>query len=104
VDIAHSGLESQNFLPDDRKTEMARFDDAGMDRAHGNLMDALAANPDEGVVLRREGLMEGWSPLRERGDKPEAMIGPGTKIGQSLGKKSKEIGDGSLKAAGGGKN
>ncbi len=53
VRIAQARFETQDFLADDREAEMPGLDDPGVDRSHGDLVDAVALDPHEGVVVGR---------------------------------------------------
>src|SRR6185437_2231091 len=51
VRITEALLEAQHLLADDLEAEVAGLDDAGVYRPHRNLVDTLAFDPDERVVL-----------------------------------------------------
>ena len=51
VHVAEPLLEPKHLLPDDREAEVARFDDAGVDRPDRNLVHAVALHADDLVEL-----------------------------------------------------
>jgi hypothetical protein len=50
VRVAEPLFQAQHLLADDRKAEVPRLDDPGMNRADRDLMDAVAADANERVV------------------------------------------------------
>ena len=51
--IAERDFQMQHFLARALETKMSRLDDAGMDRAYGNLVNFAAVHPEKFAVGRR---------------------------------------------------
>src|SRR4029450_3567993 len=51
VHVAEALLEPQHLFADDRKAEVPRLDDAGVDRTHRDLVHAVTADRDEWIAL-----------------------------------------------------
>ena len=73
VHVAQALLEPQDLLAHHGEAEVTRFDDAGMHRADGNFMDAIALDPHERVIVDRS-LRRRWHRI---GGQRERVPGPG---------------------------
>ena len=69
VHVAEPLFEPQHLLPDDGETEVAGLDDSRVHWADGNLVDAVACDTHERVVVRAELCgRHGWRCAR--GERP----------------------------------
>jgi len=104
VHIAQVRLQAQHLFANDRETEVARFDDAGVHRANCDLVHTVAFNAHEPVVGgqgaggRRSG--RGAGPQRRRSAGPHAVVEPGPCVFAVLGVQARQVGHGALHAAG----
>ena len=90
MDIAKPFLEPHDGLAVGAEAEMARLDDAGMDRADGDLVNVLPFHRQEGIAGRR---FRRWMTCAERrADAPSAVVEPGPPVRQAGGNKAEEIG------------
>ena len=101
VHVAQALLEPQHLLAHHGEAEVSGFDDAGVHRADGNLMDAVALDPHERVIvdrrLGRRGHRAGGQRERVRGPGRMAQPRPGVPVGRT---QAAEIEHRSLHAAG----
>ena len=91
-------FESQHLLADDLEAEVSGLDDAGVNRPHGDLVHAVAFDPDERVfLLARLPFRRGdeIAAQRELIDRPARLPQPRTLIVR-LGSDSDEIERGAL--------
>ena len=97
VDVAEPLLEPHDGLAVGGEAEMAGLDDAGMDRADRNLVQALAFARQERVgraprPQRPAATASGWR------EAPAAMVEPGPRVGQADGGEPEQILDRALRA------
>ena len=96
VHVAQVLFEPQHLLADDREAEVARLDDAGVHRADGDLVHAVAFDAHEGVVggqragggRRRLGVVL----QRRRSGRPHAVVQPGALVAAALGLQTGQVG------------
>src|SRR5262245_46650564 len=95
--IAETLFEPRHGLAIGGETEMPGLDDAGMDRAHGNLMEMFALDRQEIVSAGGDGRLFG---LAERmGHAPEAEIEPGARVGRTERFQAEQVADRALEPA-----
>ncbi len=90
VDVAQPLLETGDRLAVGGEAEMAGLDDAGMDRAHRDLVQAVALDRQERIGCLGGGAAGG----------PQPMVEPGPRIRAALGVEAPQVADRPLQAQG----
>ena len=94
VGIEHAQLQIEDRLSGDGEVEVARLDDAGMDRADGNMKDALAVRGAIDVLLPfkgRQNRVDGEVFPQRMNLRPVVVQGDAARVGMALGRDSKPI-------------
>src|SRR4029450_5423315 len=117
VHVAEALLEPQHLFADDRKAEVPRLDDAGVDRTHPDLVHALTADTGEWrsaapadrdewiplpLALERTAavaLPSQWVKVR----RPRAMAQPRPRVQRAVRSHAEQVEDSALHAVGWGK-
>ncbi len=106
VHVAQVLLEPQHFLADDREAEVAGLDDAGVHRADGDLVHAIAFDAHEGVVggqgAGARGCGLGALSQRRPPGCPQAVVQPRPLVATAVGVQARQVGHGALQAHGAG--
>ena len=104
VRVAQALLQTQHFLPHHREAEMAGLDDAGMHRAHGNLMDAVAVHMHKRVIdelgRRQQRQLARVLLQREMVWRPGAVVEPGPRVLGAQRMHARQVGGSPLHAHG----
>jgi hypothetical protein len=99
VYIAEPLLEPHDRLAGGMKPEMAGFDDPSVDRAHRNLMQAVAISSEKGVGVWRAVMRD--RPSHGMAHEPAAVIEPAPVVRRFVRNKTEEIAGRAFKAASG---